>query len=533
MSPIPFRRRHFMASLAVGLLTTRLLFATDYFVTIGGGYNPSGNQASLEANVIFFQTVLQEKHRGERVHDVYFSDGSDETADVQILGPQMPAKLPATNLIASLHRRGRGDTEQVEYRDHIVPHVAAATDPALIHASMSRIAKSAHSGDRLIVYVTSHGSEGKKSDPYNTTIDCWNDEEITVREFSRWLAEFPADVPVVMVMAQCYCGGFGHAVFEDFKVPDNEKTLAKQVRVGFFAQQHDLTAAGCRPDIDNDEEFSSYFWGAIAGRSRTGDAISGCDLDRNGTVSFAEAYAYAVVASNTIDIPLRASDVVLRTYSRIAADEDESKPVRPEAVETNTNTTEAASDQPAKKDAVQQPTLFEMTGTLASIQDPEGPMTQEIVTGLCRQLGISMQDDVTSVIAAYDKHRNERRATGRGSRRRSGSGRRELLEEISDKWPDLGDDQNWQKSLLLQPENQAALLAEIQQLPAYEAYDRGRVQRADQAAKAELSELKEVKFRRLINTLETIVLSKNLPLVATPEIVQRYRDMLALENSSL
>ena len=87
-------------------------------------------------------------------------------------------------------------------------------------------------------------------DPYNTTIDCWNDKEITVREFSRWLAEFPADVPVVMVMAQCYCGGFGHAVFEDFKVPDDEKTLANQVRVGFFAQQHDLTAAGCRPDIE-------------------------------------------------------------------------------------------------------------------------------------------------------------------------------------------------------------------------------------------------------------------------------------------
>ena len=30
-------------------------------------------------------------------------------------------------------------------------------------------------------------------------------------------------------------------------------------------QQHDLPAAGCRPDIEHDEEFSSYFWGAIAG----------------------------------------------------------------------------------------------------------------------------------------------------------------------------------------------------------------------------------------------------------------------------
>lgn len=140
---------------------------------------------------------------------------------------------------------------------------------------------------------------------------------------------------------------------------------------------------------------------------------------------------------------------------------------------------------------------------------------------------------ISIVTGPFHLQKHERRAAGRGSRSRSGSGRRELLEEVSDKWPDLGDDKNWQKSLLLQPENQATLLAEIQQLPAYEGFDRGRVQRADQAAKAELSELKEVKFRRLINTLETIVLSKNLPLVATPEIVQRYRDMVALENSSL
>ena len=144
-----------------------------------------------------------------------------------------------------------------------------------------------------------------------------------------------------------------------------------------------------------------------------------------------------------------------------------------------------------------------------------------------------MKDDVASVIDAYERHRSERRAAGRGSRRRSGSGRRDLLEQVAEKWPDLGDDQNWQKSPLLKPENQATLLAEIQQLPAYEAFDRGRVQRAEQAEKSELSELKEVKFRRLINTLEIIVLLKNLPLIATPEIVKRYRYMLALEASSL
>lgn len=240
------------------------------------------------------------------------------------------------------------------------------------------------------------------------------------------------------------------------------------------------------------------------------------------------SFVWGFSLSNTIDIPLRTSDVVLRSYSRMAsdvADETSARP-EPEAPETESNET-------ATESVVPQLELFAMTGTLESILEQQGPATQEIVTGLSKQLGFSTQDDATSVIDAYERHRSERRIAGRGSRRRSGSGRRDLLEKVAEKWPDLGDDQNWQKSPLLKPENQTALLAEIQQLPAYEAFDRGRVQRAEQAEKSELSELKEVKFRRLIHTLEIIVLSKNLPLIATPEIVKRYYDMLALEASSL
>jgi len=61
------------------------LSATDYFLTIGGGYDRSGNQASLEANVGFFQQLLTDKHHGERRHDIFFADGDDPAADLQIV----------------------------------------------------------------------------------------------------------------------------------------------------------------------------------------------------------------------------------------------------------------------------------------------------------------------------------------------------------------------------------------------------------------------------------------------------------------
>ena len=508
-----------------------VLQAADYFLTIGGGYSPTGNQASLEANVVFFQQILDDKHRQSRSHDIYFADGHDAAADLQVLATKKPqqTKLPATDVLASLHRR-RG-AEQVEYRNHRVPDVAGALDPALIRGSLEKIAKNARNGDRLIIYVTAHGSPGGKDDVYNTTIDCWNEKKVTAREFTKWLNDVPVGVPVLMVMAQCYCGGFAHAIFDDLNEANG---LAPQLRVGFFAQQHNLMAAGCRPDIDNDDEFSSYFWGAIVGRSRTGVPIEGVDIDKNGVVSLAEAYAHAVTASRTIDIPLRTSDVLLRKYSRMSNDAAgastgaDAKAIDKDSGADAKSTTPAATDEPRP-----QPNLSSLSGPLHGFVDRGRPVSERIVTALSKELGFALQDDVTAVVAAYNEHRKSGRNPGRGNRRRNGSGRRELLQEITEKWPELGDARKWEDSPLLRVDNQEQLLADLKELPSWKTYEQRRRQVEETGDQAERHELREVKFRRLINTLEVIVLEKNLPLVATPEVVERYRKMMALEESTL
>jgi hypothetical protein len=522
-------------------------FATDYFLTIGGGYNPAGNQASLEANVVFFQRVLDEKHHGTRSHHIYFSDGHDPAADLQVLAAKTSkSDQPATDLLAALHRR-RGE-ERLEYRNHRVPDITDALNPKLVHARLEAIAKKVHQGDRLIVYVTAHGSEGTKTDPFNTTIDCWNEKKITAREFTKWLGELPPTVPVVMVMAQCYCGGFGHAIFNDL---DESKGLAPQLRAGFFAQRHDLPAAGCRPDIRHDEEFSSYFWGAIAGRSRNGVPITGCDIDGDGVISFAEAYAHAVIAGQTIDIPLRTSDVLLRTYSRMtptdpdaasakpeaapATGNDSEQPSKPPANTTPANTTPAktpdGNDPPTSKGQASSRTA--LTGKLQSFIDQGRPVTGRIISGLSHELGFSLQDDAASVVAAYDAHRRKPRRPGQGGRRRPGGGRREFLLEIADKWPDLADPKQWEESPLLKPDNQEKLFAELKQLPGWKSFDERRRQSAESVEQSERHELREVKFRRLISTLETVILEKHLPAVAPPDVIDRYRQLIKLEESPL
>jgi hypothetical protein len=515
-------------------LSTHSVGATDFFLTIGGGYRPEGNQASLEANVLFYQRILKEKHPGPRVHDLFFADGNDPGKDLQIEAPpQKRPDKPLTELLTALHRRGppQGSVGWFAYRDHKVPNVSGANDPELVKKALDRIAATTRKGDRLIVYVTAHGDEADDEDTYNTSITGWNETEIRMRELTERLDKFSPDIPVVLVMAQCYCGGFTQAIYRD---ADPEQGLSPAVRAGFFAQQHNLPAAGCRPDIENDAEYSSYFWGAMMGVSRNGKPMPGCDADGNGEVSFDEAHAHAIIAAETIDIPIKASDMLLRQFSRIPDYTLAADRARQFRESDDDSSGESDSNKPA--DPVHGQSLHKMTGTIESLLIAQPAATRRTVTALCDSLGLKTSEDVSQALSALQTHRRTnpfREPGGRGFGPGRRSGRRELLAAISEKWPELGDPEKWKESTLVKDGDQAALVAEIKKLPAYEDYEQRRLDREKQAANAEQHELKGVKYRRLIDTLESIVLDKNLPQVAPPEICDGYAKMRNLEGTSL
>ncbi len=493
-------------------------FATDYFLCIGGGYNPQGNQASLEANVIFFQQVLREHHASDSNRAFFFADGLNEEPDLQVVKPESAPPGPLSDLLKQLH--ARGNQPEVEYRNHQVPNLAGPISPKNIENSLRRNASAMRAGDRLIVYVTAHGEPATGENKHNTLISCWQGEKISGKQFTGWLDAVPAEVPVVLVMAQCYCGGFAHAIFNDL---ESDAGLNSRSLCGFFAQQHDLAAAGCRPDIENDEEYSSFFWGAFAGRSRNGRQMQGVDCNRDGKISFAEAHAQAIVVSETIDIPLRTSDVVLRRFSRIANYEHRGMP-------------QAAQEDPAQAVEGTSVELNPMQGSLASMSKESSADVQRVIGELSKQLGIAMQDDVTTVFEAYAAHSKVfadlRRTRWRGRRDR-GSGRRQLREEIGAQWQELADRDSWRSSDWLKPDRQASIMAEIRQLPSYERTQEFFRESQQRAAELEATEIRDVKYQRLIQALESVVLASNLPRVAEPAIVQRYQEILELEDSCL
>lgn len=171
-----------------------------------------------------------------------------------------------------------------------------------------------------------------------------------------------------------------------------------------------------------------------------------------------------------------------------------------------------------------------MTGKLDGLLGKDNLISSHIVTQLSKTLGLSLQDDVTAVMKAYDDSRG--RPQGRG-RNRQGSGRRDLLKEVGGKWPELADERKWAESALLKSENQQQLLSELKQLPSWKAFDERRQQMETADKAADQRELRNVKLRRLIHALEVAVLEKNLPVVAKPEIVERYRKLKSLEESHL
>jgi hypothetical protein len=163
-----------------------------------------------------------------------------------------------------------------------------------------------------LVYFTGHGGKGSKKEPHNTTAYLWNNQNLSMQNFSKKLDGLPSEQKTVCVMVQCYSGGFAHFMFKE---GNHTKGLSTSPRVGFFATTHDRVAAGCTPDITESDyrEYSTTFWEAICGETRMGMQIPKADYDKNGNTSLAEAHAYVVINSDTIDVPVKTSETWLRT----------------------------------------------------------------------------------------------------------------------------------------------------------------------------------------------------------------------------
>lgn len=470
------------------------LFGADFFVTIAGGYARQGNQASMEANVLFFQELVEKSASSNAQHLIYFADGDASEADVQVAENPENAE-PTTRLLADILD---WDSPILSYRNHKIEGVSGRNHPRDIRRGLEELFGKLQAGDRLFIYVSAHGGAATdQNNSHDTSIHCWDGRQIRSSEFATWLNQVPQDVPVVMVMAQCYCGGFSHAIYAE---GDARNGLAAGNRCGFYAQQHDLPAAGCRPDITNDQEYSSYFWGALMGRSRNGLPVENADRNADGRTSLIEAHTFAVIFGETIDIPLRSSEALLRNASQIGD---------PEVT----------------------PDLLNLELPIVDIAARGSQLDAIIVRELAEQLGLELStiaSDVRNQASGPLRPMMRRnRGGGRGLRMRS----QMLKEELISHWPTLASVKSFADWSVAGVSSEL-LWNEIQSWESYAEYRQAFEARQESRAASEAAELKQVKRRRLAQTLESIVLAANLSQVADTQTQQKYQAMLDLENTT-
>jgi hypothetical protein len=301
---------------------------------------------------------------------------------------------------------------------------------------------------------------------------------------------------------QCYSGGFANLIFEHGQ---RDKPLAKANRCGFFATVHDRIAAGCTSDIDEEDyrEYSSAFWAAISGRDRTGRAVTAADFDQDGTVSFAEAHAHALLTSNTIDVSVKTSDAFLRRFSK------------------------SRGDLPAELVTVDAP--YERLAGFAS------PVERAVIDGLSEQLGLTAEDRAAAARKLAESIQSRRQQLEDQKKKQSARldrTRENIHRDVTMRWPELSNPWNSEACSLLR-EEPAQLIAAIEGHREYSDFD-GADREVDAISDQRFDlERQWVKCQRLLRTLENVALAANLPKVAAGDVQARYRELLAAESGTL
>ncbi|WP_197441141.1 hypothetical protein [Thalassoglobus neptunius] len=469
--------------------------AKDYFLTLGGGYSRDGNQASLEKNVLYFQKLLAESEFPASDQSIYFANGNTDEATVQTIAPEL---LPRPNqLMAEFF--GSDENLGLSYHPHTIEGVKGPLSVASLEKWFDSMASVIGADDRLIIYVTAHGTESEDDrTPYNTTIALWDDEEITVEQFCRQLDKLPTETEVVTIMVQCYSGGFSHIIFDK---GHPHSGLSSQRRCGFFATVHDRQAAGCTAEIDEASyvEYSTYFLNALAGHDRSGNPIPPPDYNNDGKTTFEEAHAYTILTADTIDLSVKTSGEYLSVYSRFR----------------NNGHPDLLTDE-------------EPYDTLLKYATPS---ERAVLEGLSEQLNLTGQDRIDQAWRATDSRQSGRR--GRRPRSRGPEQQLRLLEnkiarDLTEKWPELSNVLN-PVAIEFLTSRQQEFVEAIENHPDFGLYQtlKKTVENTPD------SEKKSVKYERFLRVADNIILAENLRRLGDRDQIAEFEQIVELESGTL
>ena len=285
---------------ALLLLLSSTSPAVDHVLLIGGGPDLQNSQAQIEQNVMWARDVVR-SIPGERVIHIYYTDGNDPRKDVTEWRPPeetADALQPLARVFNSYWTNGE------HYRNHRLGEVAGGTEAGSLRNALTDKFQTLADGDRLLIVFNGHGTHDRR-DPSRNAISLWNSSQMTASDLDSLLSRLAPGITVRFVFTQCYAGAFARLAR-----PGTE-------RCGFLAEAEDQPAEGCSAAVDMDayEDYSTYFFAALAGKSRRNQPLA-MNPDRNGDgrTSLREAHLYTLLASASSDLPRSTSEVFLEQW---------------------------------------------------------------------------------------------------------------------------------------------------------------------------------------------------------------------------
>ena len=248
---------------------------------------------------------------------------------------------------------------------------------------------------------------------------------------------------------------------------------------------------------------AATFGRQFAAKLRTGESLELPDIDLDGRVSFAEAHAFALLTSNTIDISIKTSDAVLRAIS--------------------------------KNKGSKQAGFITADAPYQELIACASPIDRAVLDGLSQQLGLKGSDRAAEARKLTERMQKEIKSID--ERRKKGGRpydglRRTILAACQVRWPELSN--RWDPKVFDLLHNDGDELATaIEEHPKYSDFTRLHDELESLAEKKLDQERMWVKSQRLLRVIDNITLAANLKMVASPDAQKRYQQLIELENSSL
>ena len=274
---------------------------------VSGGPDAQNNQYAIESNARYVASLT----KNAKWRRVLFADGKPASKTIATVVETEQTKARA--IVTWIWELDAPD-DKTELKAPTLSPISGAATPSSIVSNLALFGATTDASQAQLVYFTGHGSPGQnflgRDDYQNTVYGAWSDN-FSTRQLARALQAGKSSAPLVLVMVQCHGGGFANILFQD---GDPTKPVWNRDFCGFFAAIPERMSAGCTSQVNerNYQDFTTHFFAALSGVSRDGRKISGADYDKSGRVSLDEAYCYAQINDDSIDVPLSTSDAYLR-----------------------------------------------------------------------------------------------------------------------------------------------------------------------------------------------------------------------------